>query len=127
MEEVIYNIGKIKYLLIVLFGKTRKINRVVMVDIEDKEQIPIPTDLMISLGRSAVIITKPLKENSFERVPFIVKPWKSINLNNEEIPNSKAYIDCDNHVWVYFKAPDGDFITYDNNDGLLFHFEISYK
>ena len=130
MQESIYNISKIGYLLTILFGRNKKIKKVTKeIECKNKEtkQIEIPGEFIITIGKKNVILTK---YQNGRREPIIVKPWTRGKTIYEENKKVITYIDNESYNWFYTFDNAGELITFfkernNKNDKLVFyHLEL---
>ena len=129
MEKSIYNIGKLGYLLTILFGKNKEIKKVTK-EIVDKnkgaKQIDIPGNLIITIGKKNVIITN---NQNGRREPIIVKPWvkgQTIYENNKKVI---PYMDNESYNWFYTFDNIGELVTFfkesdENSQTVFYHLEL---
>ncbi len=142
MERNIYNIGSLRYILTITFGKNRQITKETIESKNEKGETISESHLnnyIIAVGKKAVIITEPNIQKPGLRRPLVIKPWKYVGGgkigNNKRI---KSFVDNEGHLWNYLKDNVGEMISYyngtdhqeekpsqfENGKTKFFHFEV---
>jgi hypothetical protein len=122
MDKSIYNIGKLRYFLTIVFGKNRQ---VVKETIEEKDKNgdvqteSYPKDYIITISKKAVIVTVPNPNNNM-RIPYVVKRLKFIGKEQQ----AEFYVDNEGYNWVYTNDHVGELISYYKDDSKIMHFKI---
>jgi hypothetical protein len=128
MEKAIYNIGNLRYFFTIVFGMNRQITKET-IEIKDEngevQSETNPKDYIITIGKSAVIVTIPNPINNI-RIPYVVKRLKFVGneVQAEFNRSMKFYIDNEGYNWVYARDNVGEFISYFKDNNKVYHFEI---
>ena len=100
MKKDIKRISKLKYLFTIIFGRNREVSY-----IKDKDNNIIDGNFILTIGRSAVILTDTVNGR---REPVIVKSWnrgkkmlKELDIVNMNRKIFKEFIDSDGLTWTY--------------------------
>lgn len=130
IQKSLYNIGKIGYLLTILFGENREIKKVtkeILNKNKEVKQIEILGDFIITIGKKSVILTK---YQNGRREPIIVKPWVRGEPFFEGNKKTVPYVDVESYNWFHVFDHVGEFITFfkereKEDDNLIFyHLEL---
>jgi hypothetical protein len=128
MENKVYKIGIVRYLLTTIFGKNIQIRKEV-IETKDENGDTITDsnsiDYLISISKKAVIITIPKNNNKNNRIALVVKPLKFIGSEQEIDFNKKInmYVDNEGYKWIHTKDDLGELISYFKDENKMIHLE----
>lgn len=122
MEKSIYNIGKLRYFLTIVFGKNRQVVKETIEKKDNNGDVQTessPKDYIITISKKAVIVTVPNPINNM-RIPYVVKRLKFVGKEQQ----AEFYVDNEGYNWVYTKDHVGELISYYKDGSKIMHFEI---